>query len=166
MTRTTTLLHDGKAGTDRVSAERGTASAVRAAVHSLFARLGAAPASVDHVTSPAGLAAVDPAERARRAADRDRRERAEAAYRTVEAGGTVALNQALDVFADQIDALERRLERQSEALKAIQLYAPDPWVRRIAQQALIDGSGPLELPSFLIEVEDDRIPLEAYRFIG
>lgn len=156
MTRTTTLAHD------TLATERGAASAVRAAVQSLFARLGTA--AVEEPGDPA--LGLPPAERARRDADRTRRARAAAAYRTVEGGGAAALDLAFDVFTDHGDAIERRLGRQSEALKAIQLYAPDPWVRRIAQQALIDNAGPLELPSFLIEHEDDRIPLEAYRFIG
>jgi hypothetical protein len=149
-------------------AERGTGSAVRAAVQALFARLGVASAADDHGGSRliGSLATPSPAERARRNADMSRRAAAEAAFRTVEAGGPAALDLAFDVFGDHIETVERRLERQAEALKAIQLYAPDPWVRRIAQQALIDGASPLELPSFLVDAEDDRIPLEAYRFIG
>ncbi|MFT3975017.1 MAG: hypothetical protein QM699_16730 [Amaricoccus sp.] len=169
MTRTTTLAADPHADvhSDRVP-ERGAASAVRSAVQSLFARLGAGTAADDPERARLieGLAGLPPAERVRRGADKARRARAEATFRTVEGGGPAALALAFDVFSDHVDTVERRLERQAEALKAIQLYAPDPWVRRIAQQALLDNAAPLELPSFLIDSEDDRIPLEVFRFIG
>lgn len=162
MTRTTLLASEARAD---VQPERGTASAVRAAVQSLFARLGAgaAPGEPERLSAPAAL---PPAERARREAERARRARAHAVFATVEGGGAPALDLAVEGFADEIGRLERRVDRQAEALKAIQLYAPDAWVRRIAQQALIDDSSPLVLPEFLIEADDDRIPLEAYRFIG
>ena len=165
MTRTTTLATEPHV---EVHPERGAASAVRAAVQSLFARLGAGTAVDDPERARLieGLAGLPAEERVRRDADRARRAKADAAFRTVEGGGAAGLDLAFDVFSDHIDTIERRLERQAEALKAIQLYAPDPWVRRIAQQALLDAALPLELPSFLIEAEDDRIPLEAYRFIG
>lgn len=163
MTRTSTITGEPR---NEVHHERGAASAVRAAVHSLFARLGAGT-PVDDQDSVRLLAPVlSPAERGRIEADKARRAKAAAAFRTVEGGGPAALDIALDVFADHVDSVEQRLERQAEALKAIQLYAPDPWVRRIAQQALLDLGSPLELPSFLVEAEDDRIPLEVYRFIG
>lgn len=164
MTRTTTT----ETSVDAVP-ERSPAAAVRAAVHALFARLGAAGSAEVAAERAHLLDSIAPlplAERQRRAADESRRAKAEAIYRTVEGGGPAALTLAFDVFTNHIDSLERQMERQAEALKAIQLYAPDPWVRRIAQQALLDGSTPLQLPSFLAEPEDDRIPLEAYRFIG
>lgn len=161
MTRTTILANPQNAD---VHPERGAASAVRAAVQSLFARLGAGAVPDD--ADGAGPATLPRAERNRLEADKARRARAAAAYRTVEGGGPAALDLALDVYSDHVATVERRLERQSEALKAIQLYAPDPWVRRIAQQALLDDAAALELPSFLIDAEDDRIPLEAFRFIG
>ena len=165
MTRTTTLAPDHHADGH---AERSAGSAVRAAVQALFARLGAGAAGDDPERARLidGLFTLSPAERGRRDADKARRAKADAAFRTVEAGGPAALDLAFNVFSEHIDGIERRLERQAEALKAIQLYAPDPWVRRIAQQALLDASSPLELPSFLVDTEDDRIPLEAYRFIG
>lgn len=165
MTRTTTLAPDHHADGH---AERSAGSAVRAAVQALFARLGAAGVIDDlaHGSEHHGLPTLSHSERTRLAADKARRARADAAFRTVEGGGAAALDLAFDVFADHIDTVERRQDRQAEALKAIQLYAPDPWVRRIAQQALLDASSPLELPSFLVDTEDDRIPLEAYRFIG
>lgn len=145
--------------------ERGAASAVRSAVHALFVRLGAGTdtgsAQPGEVTGRRSFA-----ELSRRDADKARRARAGAVYRTVEGGGEPALDLAFDVFSEHTDALERRLDRHAEALKAIQLYSPDPWVRRIAQQALLDSSAPLELPSFLVDVEDHRVPLEAFRFIG
>lgn len=152
-----------------VAPERSAAAAVRAAVHALFARLGAAASAEDAAERAHLLDSIAPlplAERRRRAADDRRRAKAESIYRTVEGGGPAALSLAFDVFTDHIDSVERQVERQAEALKAIHLYAPDPWVRRIAQQALLDGSTPLQLPSFLVETEEDRIPLEAYRFIG
>jgi hypothetical protein len=147
----------------------GAASAVRSAVLALFARLGAAPTSEEAAAQQARLLEgieLPAAARQHLAADRARRRQAEAAYATVDGGGPAALRLALDVFADEIETLEQRLDRQTEALKSIQLYAPDPWVRRIAQQALIDRGGPLPLPAFLIDEDQDRIPLEAYRFIG
>lgn len=162
MTRTTTLAAEPSG---EVFQERGAASAVRAAVQSLFARIGAGTPIYDRETRQTPVSVLSPTERGRIDADKARRARAGAAFRTVEGGGEAALGLALDVFSDHIDSVERRLERQAEALKAIQLYAPDPWVRRIAQQALIDRVAPLELPSFLTEAED-RIPFEAYRFIG
>ncbi|MBB5224137.1 hypothetical protein HNP73_004098 [Amaricoccus macauensis] len=164
MTRTTALAIDPHAD---IHPERGPASAVRSAVQALFFRLGAGVAG-----DTTGIAKLDEArgrpsfaEHGRRDSD-EARDRAAAAYRTVEGGGEPALGLALDVFGDHVHTLERRLDRHAEALKAIQLYSPDPWVRRIAQQALLDSSAPLELPSFLVDVEDHRVPLEAFRFIG
>lgn len=165
MTRTTALVRDPQAETH---SERSATSTVRSAVQALFARLGAAaPAETAGDARPAEFHGAEwYADRSRREADKARRATAAAAYRAVEGGGPAALELALDVFSAHVDTVERRLERQSEALKAIQLYSPDPWVRRIAQQALLDAASPLELPSFLVETEDDRIPLEAFRFIG
>ena len=56
-----------------------------------------------------------------------------------------------------------------KALKAIRLYAPEPWVRRIAQQALVHPDrGAPAVPDFLgaNELDDAEISVMAARYIG
>lgn len=152
------------------SFDRGPASAVRTAVLGLFARLGAAPVVEDAAARARMIDGMLPPAAPRRAASDDAlRRRALAAHRTVEAGGETALDAAFDVFADEIASLERRSRHQAEALKAIRLYAPEPWVRRIAQQALAHPDrGAPEVPDFLRanDLDEAEISVMAARLIG
>jgi hypothetical protein len=152
-------------------AERsGAAAAVRTAVKSLFARAGAQPASNDASRLLESIAPHPDAIDRRIAAARDTRRRAaRAAHATVEKGGDAALNAAIDLLVDEIELLERRSHNQAEALKAVQLYAPETWVRRLAEQALAkpDCAAPA-LPTFLAgnEIGQAKLQAMAVRHIG
>ena len=76
---------------------------------------------------------------------------------------------ALDVLADEFEAMDRRARNQAEALKAIRLYASEDWVRRIAQQALARPErGAPALPGFLVAngLDEAAISVIAARHIG
>jgi hypothetical protein len=147
-------------------------STVRTAVLALFARLGA---RTDHLDEAArarlidGLAPEPGPLRNRSGAERALRRRARAAAAAVQDNPGAALEAALDVLADEIDRLDRRAGNQAEALKAIRLYAPEPWVRHIAQQALNrpDRAAPA-LPDFLVgnDLDDAELGLLAARYVG
>lgn len=151
---------------------QGPAAAVRTAVLALFARMGAGPVIEDEAVRARLIDGMLPpsASLPRRApVERMLRLRARAAYESVDGGGGAALDAALDVFADEVAALDRRVRNQAEALKAIRLYAPEPWVRRIAQQALVHPDrGAPAVPDFLgaNELDDAEISVMAARYIG
>lgn len=144
----------------------GAPSAVRAAMLALFGRLGERPLEADEHALP-HLGADDGA-RVRAHARRALRDRAVAAYDTVEGGGAAALDVALEVVLDELETIARRAHHQAETLKAIRLYAPEPWVRRMAQQTLAKPDQAAELPGFLERSELDaaEINVMATRFIG
>jgi hypothetical protein len=147
--------------------ERTTpASTVRETVRGLFARLRA-PADPggrdrDEPDGPPVAAWVSPA--------RALRERAHLAYATVQVAGTNAVDVALDVVIAEATALDERAHRQAEALKAIRLYAPTPWVRRIAEQGLAASGTPAASwflrPADGNEAEEAEIWVSAARWIG
>jgi hypothetical protein len=124
---------------------------VRSAVLALFARLGVRPAAEDDAARARLLEGIAPEPaRDRSPEERCLRSRAHAAYATVEGAGPAALDLALDVLADELHELDRKARHHAEALKAIRLYAPEPWVRRIAQKALAVPERAAPLPEFLI----------------
>ena len=135
-------------------AERGAAAAVRGAVRALFARLGVK------------LGGAEPARRRPTAADVCLRDRAHLAFDTVEAGGHRALDAALDVFAAELDATRARVANQAEALKAVRLYAQEPWVRSLAGQTLAAPDRAPTLPCFPVAADADDQPAEQGRLDG
>ena len=144
----------------------GPSGAVRAAMLALFGRLG----DRSHDTARATLPQLDDdvGERARAKARRDLRQRAAAAYDTVEGGGSAALDLALEVILEELETIAERVRHQEQALKAIRLYAPEAWVRRMAQQALAHPNGAAELPGFLVgnALDEAEINVMATRFIA
>ncbi|MFO1142737.1 MAG: hypothetical protein U1E59_10145 [Amaricoccus sp.] len=144
----------------------GPPGAVRAAMLALFGRLG----DRSHDTARAVLPRLDDevGERSRAKARRDLRRRAVAAYDTVEGGGSAALDVALEVILEELETIAGRARHQEQALKAIRLYAPEAWVRRMAQQTLTNPNGAAELPGFLVgnELDAAEINVMATRFIA
>lgn len=155
---------------DAASDRSGPAGPVRTAMQALFARLGVRPDSEAETARLRLLEGVAPETGpCRSAAARELKQRAHAAAVTVEGGGPAALDIALDVLAEEYDALDRRARHQAEVLKAIRLYAPEPWVRRIAQQALARPDSDLPaLPGFLVcnELDKAEVSVMAARHFG
>lgn len=147
--------------------ERTTpASTMRDTVRTLFARLRA---PVD-AGGPKRDGSDEPPVAAWTSPERALRERAHLAYATVQVAGTNAVDVALDVVIAEATALDERAHRQAEALKAIRLYAPTPWVRRMAEQGLA-ASGKPDAPGFLRlddgdEADEAEIWVSAARWIG
>jgi len=158
---------------NEVAPDRARAgSTVRTAVLALFARIGARTDDLDAPSRARLLDSLAPEPgplRNRTPAERALRLRARAAFAAVEDSGPAALEAALDVLADAIDTLDRRGRHQAEALKAIRLYAPEPWVRQIARQALDrpDRAVPA-LPGFLFgnDLDEAELSVMAARHIG
>ena len=155
---------------EAANARAGTT--VRTAVFALFARLGVRGDTLGEAARARLIDVLAPEPgplRNRTAAERELRHRARAAFAEVEDNPAAALEAALDVLADQIDALDRHSRHQAEALKAIRLYAPDAWVRHIAQQALDqpDRATPA-LPDFLVgnDFDDAEVSAMAARYIA
>ena len=123
-------------------ADSGAGSGVRAAMLGLFARLGVRRS----LRTPTRSTACS--RRSPRSRRRSTRATAPSAIartwpiRRSKAAATGALDVALDVYAAEIRTLRNRARNQAEALKAVRLYAPEAWVRRIAAQALAAPDAP------------------------